>query len=294
MHKPDSDTLSRHARALEIKLKRALTAGLAGEYRSAFRGTGLEFEEVRPYQFGDDVRSIDWNVTARTSVPHVKIFREERELNTFFLFDSSSSMNFGPGVEMKRLVALELIALLGLCVINNNDNFGFAAFTDKVDHYFMPGKGRNHWLSVVHRMYQLESERLPTNIKRALLFLRGMKLRRSVIFIVSDFLDSDYENELFPLARTHQVVLLRVFHPHETPKNFPGQVMIYDLETYKPRWISSFRARSAYQIFIEIDHKLSDLARRLKMDYLSIDATRSYMPALESLFAKRKRTSKLS
>ncbi len=294
MLEQNTELLIQRARSLEIKLKRTLTTGLAGEYRSAFRGSGLEFEEVRPYQYGDDVRSIDWNVTAKTTVPHVKIFREERELNTFFLFDSSSSMNFGVGANQKRQTAIELTGLLSLCVINNNDNFGFAAFTDNIDAFVWPQKSRNHWLNIVHMMYKFEAEKLKTNLKKALQFLRGMKMRRSVIFVVSDFLDSAYENELYPLAKMHQVVLIRVYHPAETPKNFPGFVPIYDLENLKYRWISPFRARSVFQKFEAMDFELSDLSRRLKMDFISVDVTQNYMPALESLFSKRKQTLRLT
>jgi uncharacterized protein (DUF58 family) len=294
MHEHDTGRLIQRARSLEIKLKRSLTAGLAGEYRSAFRGSGLEFEEVRPYQYGDDVRSIDWNVTAKTTIPHVKIFREERELNTFFLFDSSSSMNFGVAANQKRQVAIELTGLLSLCVINNNDNFGFAAFSENIDSFAWPQKGRNHWLNVVHTMYRFESEKLKTDLKKALQFLRGMKMRRSVIFIISDFLDTGYENELYPLAKMHQAVLIRVYHPSESPKNFPGFVPIYDLESHKNRWLSPFDARNAFHNFIALDTELSDLARRLNMDYVSIDVTKNYMPALESLFSKRKQTLRLT
>ncbi|MDW8334632.1 MAG: DUF58 domain-containing protein [Bacteroidia bacterium] len=275
-------------------MKRSLTAGLVGEYRSAFRGSGLEFEEVRPYQYGDDVRSIDWNVTAKTSIPHVKIYREERELNTFFLFDSSSSMDFGVGVEQKRKVAIEITALLGLCVIANNDNFGLVAFTDNVEYYTFPKKGRNHWLSVVHTLFRLEAELRKTNLKKTLQFVRGLRMRRSVVFIVSDFLDSEYANELYPLSRAHQVVMIRLYHPAESPQNFPGYVPVYDLESRKAEWLSPWRSRRAFKRFSDMDAELSDLARRLKIDYLSVNVAQSYMPALESLFAKRKQTSKLT
>jgi len=276
---------------LEVKVRRLVNSTFAGEYRSAFKGTGLEFEEVRAYQVGDDVRFIDWNVSAKMNNLYIKVFREERELNLFVILDVSGSNYFGEGENQKLRIGMEIAAILGYCTLANNDKFGLLACSDQVERYFKPGKGRKRLLSIIDSLVQMSNKSLQTNLRLGLEHFRRAQKRRAVLFVISDFLDQDYENSLRALAPKHDVVLIRLFHPQEALGSFSGIIPIVDLESGATVWVhqtGDLTARqSVEERFRGIHTHLSDLATQCRMGYINLNVTEDYMPLLEKFFVSR-------
>jgi uncharacterized protein (DUF58 family) len=275
---------------LEIKVRRMVRTTLTGEYRSAFKGAGLEFDEVRAYQFGDDIRSIDWNVTAKSNNVYVKIFREERELNVFVLFDISGSEEFGPEGAQKLQIGAEITAILAFCAQNNNDRFGLLAATDQVEFFRKPTKGRKQVLSTISKLLNYKPNGRGTNLRLALDFFRRIQRKPSVLFIVSDFLDTGYEKTLALLVRRHEINLVRLYHPSEALRVNLGIIPVVDVETGNTRWVVSSvpgYGDKLAQKFQDIDRQLEQLKRRYGLGYLSIDVTRDYLPVLEKFFLGR-------
>ncbi|MFA5928783.1 MAG: DUF58 domain-containing protein, partial [Candidatus Margulisiibacteriota bacterium] len=216
---------------LEIETNRILNSSFAGEYNSAFKGSGVEFEEVRPYIDGDDVRAIDWNVTAKLNQPFVKIFREERELSIFLLIDRSASMQFGSTAETKKELLLKISALLSLVSMKNNDRVGLILFTDKVEKVILPKKGRKHVLRIIEEIMAFEPKAVQTNLCAPLELVAKLRLKKSVLFLISDFRANDFERPLEIVARKHDLVPIIIRDPRE--QELPGNVILRleDLES---------------------------------------------------------------
>jgi len=284
--------LLEHIRRLEIKARRLVDASFAGSFRSAFRGSGLEFEEVRAYQYGDDIRTIDWNVTAKSNGVFVKVFREERQQNVFVLLDRSASQRFGDVNRQKLSVAMEIAYIIGFCALRNNDKFGMATFTDRVEHYYPPTQGRKHLLSIFTQLTQQLSSAKTTRLRAALEFFRRVQRRKSILFVLSDFLDEGYERALAGLTRKHEIVLIRLFHPHETAFAQQGLLPVVDMETNIEQWIfvSPFRKKIIQQqglALVRTHARLEALSASHRMDYLSVDISKEYISLLEQLFRSR-------
>lgn len=282
--------LWKKVRRLEIKIRRMVDSTFAGEYLSAFKGQGLEFDEVRPYQYGDDIRSIDWNVTAKTGQVFIKKFREEREQTLFVLFDVSGSGDFGPAEQNKRLVGMEIASILAFSSLRNNDKFGLATFSDVIERYYQPDKGRKHILKIIRGVLAHENRSSKTNLHFALDFVRHTLRRRSILIIISDFLDEGYERSLVHLSRKHELILIRLYHPNEALQANVGMVPLIDIETNQQRWLNAGDAKYRQKLhdrFIEVEQGISELAQRNKMDYLAINTQEDYFPVLEGYFRKR-------
>ncbi len=275
---------------LEIKVRRVVNTTFAGEYQSAFKGQGLEFDEVRLYQYGDDIRSIDWNVTAKTGIPYVKKFREEREQTLFILFDVSGSEDFGPGDEKKRQVGAEIVTLLSFSAWKNNDKIGLALFSDQLERYFKPSKGRKHILQLVRNLITWQPKSRKTDLTAAMEFTSHVLKRRSVIFIVSDFLDQGFETILARLQQHHDVILIRLYHPNEFFPFGAGIIPIQDLEGGAPRWISAgdpeYR-QAMLRSMDEVDRRLQIFCKRHKIGLIPINTRHDYLPVLERFFKQR-------
>lgn len=277
---------------LEIKIRKVVDSTFAGEYQSAFKGQGLEFDEVRLYQYGDDVRTIDWNVTAKTGQVYIKQFREEREQTLFVLFDVSGSGDFGPMEENKRLIGMEIASLLAFSALRNNDKFGLLSFSDRVEQYYKPNKGRKHILKIVKGVLTHINRSEQTNLQFAIDFLRRTQKRRSIVILISDFLDEGYETSLIQLARKHEVILMRLFHPNEVFHIGAGTIPVMDIETRQQRWLNAGDAayRQALESrFSQIDEQLQGLADRHRFDFLAINTQNDYVPVLERYFKRRNR-----
>ena len=277
-------------RRLEIKIRKVVESTFAGEYQSAFKGQGLEFDEVRPYQPGDDIRTIDWNVTAKTGELYIKKFREEREQTLFVLFDVSGSGDFGPSEENKRLIGMELASILSFSALKNNDKIGLATFSDKIEKYYKPNKGRKHILKIVRGVLTHENKSEKTDINFALDFTKHVLKRRSILIIISDFLDTDYEKSLIQLSRKHEVILIRLFHPNEVFRMGAGTIPVLEIETNTQRWLNAGDVGYRKQLnesFEHIETRLADLCKRNKIDFLSVNTQEDYIPILERFFKSR-------
>ncbi len=269
---------------------RLMDEHLSGEYHSVFKGQGIEFEEVREYIPGDDIRSIDWNVTARMGHPFVKRFREERELTILFLVDVSGSQSFGSGARPKSELAAEITCLLALSAIKNQDKVGLILFSDRIEKSIPPRKGRTSALRLVREVLAAEETRRGTDIAGALRFLNQVQKRRAVVFIISDFMDTGYERELRVSAQHHDVVCCHVSDPREADLPDVGLVEIQDPETGELMLLdtSSRRVREAYgEAAGREGEELKRLFRRNKIDSLAASTERPFIEDIHKLFRQR-------
>jgi len=249
---PLSAELFQKIKSIQIRTQRLVSDAFAGEYESAFRGRGMEFEEVREYQPGDDIRHIDWNVTARTGTPFVKLHREERELTVMLLVDVSSSGAFGTGAKSKNEVAAEVAALLAYTAIKSNDRVGLIIFSDRIEHYIPPKKGRAHVWRVIRDILGFKTPRRKTDLEGALEYLGKVVPRRAVVFLISDFLDDGFEDRFRVACRRHDVTAVTVSDRHERTLPRVGLIELEDAETgetilidtYDDKLLDGFRLRS--------------------------------------------------
>ncbi|MEZ5363753.1 MAG: DUF58 domain-containing protein [Bryobacterales bacterium] len=287
-----SKELAKKIRLIEITTRRAVNDTLAGEYHSVFKGRGMEFDEVREYTPGDDVRTIDWNVTARTGTPHVKRFVEERELTVLLAVDLSGSGAFGSGGQLKNEVAAELCALLAFSAIKNNDKVGVVAFTDRVEKFIPPKKGASHVLRVVRDLLKLEPEGRGTDLAAALEFIGRISRRRSIVFLISDFLAHEYLKPLRLVAGRHDLVAVSVLDPRERDLPDVGLVELEDPETGERVLLdtSSEAVRSRFEALGRVrDKQRQELFRSTGVDEIQVLAGEDYVRDLMSFFRKRER-----
>lgn len=284
-----TDILKR-VRQIEIKTRGLSSNIFAGEYHSAFKGRGMMFSEVREYQYGDDVRNIDWNVTARFNRPFVKVFEEERELTVMLLIDVSGSREFGTTWRTKKNMISEMAAVLAFSAIQNNDKIGVILFSNKVEKFIPPKKGRKHILHIIREMVGFEPENSETDIAGVLRYLTNAIKKRCTAFVISDFLDTNFEDALKIANQKHDVVALKVFDPRETELPNIGFVKFKDAETGQLRWINTSKRsnRDAYsQWWNDNDEKVSTMFRKSGVDSVSVRTDEDYVKALMALFKIR-------
>jgi uncharacterized protein (DUF58 family) len=282
--------LLRTIRRIEIRCRRLVNSLFLGEYHAVFRGRGIEFSEVREYQPGDDVRTIDWNVTARMGAPYVKKFVEERELTVMLVVDVSGSAAFGSGGQSKREVAAEVGALLALAAVRSNDRVGLLAFTDQVERYVPPRKGTRHVLRVIRELLYLQPAGRRTCLAAAVDFLEGVLHRRSVIFLLSDFQDRGYESPLRVLARRHDVTAIAVHDPREFELPPVGLVEVEDAETGERRLIDTThpRVRALYMAHaVAQQEERRRLLSAVHIDQVELSTGASYVEPLVAYFRRR-------
>lgn len=244
----DVKEILKRVRKIEIKTKRLSKHIFSGEYHSAFKGRGMSFSEVRAYHYGDDVRNIDWNVTARTNEPHVKVYEEERELTVMLLIDVSKSSFFGTSQQLKSDYIAELAAVIAFSAITNNDKVGAILFTDKVEMYIPPKKGRQHILRIIRELIYFEPKNSGTDLSEALMYLNNIIKKKSIAFLISDFITDSYEESLRITARKHDLIGLHVYDRYEKELPNVGLLNLKDAETGVHRIIdtSSKKVRSKY------------------------------------------------
>jgi len=245
----DTKELLKKVRKIEIKTRRLSDSVFGGEYHSTFKGRGMTFSEVRQYQFGDDVRAIDWNVTARYNEPFVKVFEEERELTLMLVVDVSGSEFFGSGQQFKREVLTEIAATLSFSALQNNDKVGLLLFSDQVELFIPPKKGRTHVLRIIRELLEYQPKSKQTDICVALEFLSGILKKKAIVFLLSDFMDDSYEKTLRIAAKKHDLTGIRVYDKREVEMPNIGLVPMLDSETQKTQWVNtaSKAVRSQYQ-----------------------------------------------
>ncbi len=284
-----ADVLKR-VRRVEIKTRRLVNDVFSGEYHSVFKGQGMEFDEVREYQPGDEIRSIDWNVTARMGVPYVKRFMEERELVVMFLLDVSASGRFGSASMTKIDTAAEICAVLAFSAIQNHDKVGAIVFSDDVEKYIVPDKGRRHVLRVVRDVLFHEPRGHRTDVAKALDYLLRVSKRRAIVFVVSDFLSPDFSRPLAMAARKHDVVALWLTDPREERIENAGLVRVWDQEAQVERLIDtgSRRARERFAQSVERRRaEMNTLMRRNGVDCVRVEAGQDYITPLSVFFRAR-------
>ncbi|MFV0590177.1 MAG: DUF58 domain-containing protein, partial [Draconibacterium sp.] len=277
---------------IEIKTRGLSRNIFAGEYHSAFKGRGMAFSEVREYQFGDDVRNIDWNVTARYNKPYIKVFEEERELTVMLLIDVSGSRDFGSFKKFKKNVITEISAILSFSAIQNNDKIGVIFFSDKIEKFIPPKKGKSHILRIIRELIDFEPEDRGTDITEAIRYLTNAIKKRCTAFVISDFMDENKELEMaLSIANNkHDVVALKIYDERETELPSIGMIKVKDAETGHYMWVdsSSRRTRNMYsEWWRKHSAQLDVMFKKCGVDYVTIDTNEDYVKSLMTLFRKR-------
>ena len=287
----ETSEIIKKVRKIEIKTRGLSSNIFAGQYHSAFKGRGMAFSEVREYQFGDDVRDIDWNVTARFHRPYVKVFEEERELTVMLLIDVSGSLDFGTQKQMKRDMVTEIAATIAFSAIQNNDKIGVIFFSDKIEKYIPPKKGRKHILYIIREMLDFQPESKRTDVKQAVEFLSSVQKRRTTAFILSDFyVRNDFQQSLQIASRKHDVVAIQVYD--QRAKDLPdvGLMKGVDAETGFEQYVdtSSKRLREAYhKYWMNRQAQLQETFNKSQVDNVSIATNEDFVKALMLLFKQR-------
>lgn len=286
----ETTELLKKVRKIEIKTRGLSNQIFSGEYHTAFKGRGMAFSEVREYMPGDDIRSIDWNVTARFNNPYVKVFEEEREMTVMLLVDMSGSKDFGTKERMKSELITELCAVLSFSAIQNNDKIGVIFFSDQIEKFIPPKKGKSHILRVIRELIEFVPEHKKTNISQALKYFTNVIKKRSIAFLISDFMDSNYEEALKIANRKHDVVGIRIHDKRENELPNIGMIKIVDSESGELLWLdtSDQKVRTSYKASaLEFEDTLKKLLNRSGVDFTSIATHESYVTPLVNLFKKR-------
>lgn len=287
----ETSELLKKVRQIEIKTRGLSRNIFAGQYHSAFKGRGMAFSEVREYQYGDDIRDIDWNVTARYNKPFIKVFEEERELTVMLLVDVSASQDFGTRNSLKRDMVTEIAATLAFSAIQNNDKIGVIFFSDKIEKFIPPKKGKKHILYIIWELINFQADSAKTDVGMALKYLTNVIKKRCTTFMISDFVDiQDYNNALTIANRKHDIVALQVYDSLETQLPSVGLMKVMDAETGAERWVdtSSKRVRQVYQDWWKKQQEnMQTSFNRSKVDNVSVRTDEDYVKALMALFKKR-------
>jgi uncharacterized protein (DUF58 family) len=282
--------LLKKVRKIEIKTRGLSSQIFSGEYHSAFKGRGMAFSEVREYIPGDDIRTIDWNVTARFNTPYVKVFEEERELNVVLVVDVSASGNFGTHKQTKQDLITELCAVIAFSAATNNDKIGVIFFSDKIEKFIPPKKGKSHILRIIRELINFEPQNTGTNITQALKFLTNAIKKRSIAFVISDFIDTGFNDAVKIANKKHDVVALRVQDRAEVQLPSVGLIKLRDNETGRLKWVdtSSKQFKHAFKVEqLRRDNELKDIFTRSGVDYTKITTEEGYIKPLMNLFKKR-------
>lgn len=282
--------LIKKVRKIEIKTKGVTRQLFHGNYSSAFKARGIAFSEVREYNIGDEIRTIDWNVTARSGTPHVKVFDEERELNVFLMVDYSGSVEFGTKERLKKELITELSAVLGFSAIQNNDKIGIIFFTNKIEKYIPPKKGKFHTLRIIRELIELKPENTKTDLAQAFIYANRIIKKRSIIFILSDFNSNNFEKEIKSLSNKHDVITLRIKDERESTFPNIGIIRFVDKETNKEILIdtSSKQTRNLLkEYWNQKEVSLKKQFRKSKIDEIVIKTNEAYLKPLINFFKAR-------
>ena len=277
-------------RLIEIKTRHIVNNIFGGEYHSAFKGMGMEFAEVREYYPGDDIRAIDWNVTARTGKPFIKKYDEERELTVMLIVDVSASGFFGTGESLKSDIMIELASILSFSAIKNNDKVGLLLFSDKIEQYIPPKKGKSHVLRVIREMIYHKAKDRKTDISIALEHIQKVLKRKSIIFLLSDFWDNSYQQTMKLINKKHDLINIQILDKAEIAIPKLGMVKFHDAETQKSAWIdtNNKQVQNISTKYIRNKNKVIKIfCKKNKIDFISIDTAEGYLNPLEQFFSTR-------
>ena len=287
----ETSEIIKKVRKIEIKARGLSSNIFAGQYHSAFKGRGMAFSEVREYQFGDDVRDIDWNVTARFHRPYVKVFEEEREMTVMLLIDVSGSLDFGTRKQMKRDMVTEIAATIAFSAIQNNDKIGVVFFSDRIEKYIPPKKGRKHILYIIREMLDFQPESKRTDVKQAVEFLSSVQKRRTTAFVLSDFfVRDDFQQSLQICNRKHDVVAIQVYDQRARELPDVGLMKVVDAETGHEQYVDtgSKALRQAYhKYWANRQAQLQETFNKSNVDHVSVATDEDFVKALLILFKQR-------
>ena len=282
-------------RRYEIQIRKAITSKMQGDFHSIFKGSGLEFDDVRAYQYGDDVRTIDWNVSAKGHGTYVKTFKEEKEQTVYFLMDVSASQNLGTRDFQKIDVGKEICGVLTLSAVKEQSQIGLICFSDRKEKYIKSGKGPKHGHMIIKQLYNLTPDSVKTSLSDAISFSLNIIKRRSVIVIISDFIDENYEINLKTLARKHDVVAIHIHDPRESKLPNLGIIPLFDKESQRTIWVNTSSPGFKKNLGEKLNDKQSTLenfCRKHQINYLPVSTDENYVPKLIKLFKVRNRTRK--
>ena len=282
----------KRVKQIEIKTRGLVNELFGGEYHSIFKGKGMTFSEVREYQSGDDIRLIDWNVTARTTTPFVKNFEEERELTVYLMVDISASGEFGSGSQLKRELGTEIAAVLGFSAIKNNDKVGLILFSDCIEKFIFPKKGKSHVLRVIRELLYTDPKNTGTSIGNSLDYLLKVAKRKSVVFIISDFIDSGYNSSLKIVSKKHDLIAIQLYDPAEYKIPNIGLAKVEDPETGEMFWIDTTSKRAMKELEDDIrlkQLKFSKNAKKIGFDLIPVSTDEDFVDPLMSFFKKREK-----
>ncbi|MBX2816566.1 MAG: DUF58 domain-containing protein [Saprospiraceae bacterium] len=288
----DTKELLKKVRKIEIKTRGISNELFSGEYHSAFKGRGMSFSEVRDYHYGDDVRNIEWNVTARTGTPHIKVFEEERELTVMLMVDVSPSSRFGTRHQLRAELITELSAVLAFSAMNNSDKVGLILFSDQIDLFIPPKKGRKHILRIIRELIEHRAEGKQTDIEQGLEYFNNVVKKRSICFLMTDFIAPPFERALQVAARKHDLIGLHMVDPFERELPKAGLIRIGDIEAGGEHWLdtSSETIRAEHRNrFAQRSENLTALFRKNGADLIAVETGASYITALRQFFKKRAR-----
>jgi len=280
-------------RRYEIKIRKAITSQMQGNFHSIFKGSGIEFDDVRSYQYGDDIRTIDWKVTAKGHGTFVKTFKEEKEQTVYFILDLSASQEIGKPGKQKIDIGKEICGVLALSAAKESGQVGLIGFTDQKELYIKPSKGSKHAYQIIRSLFTFKPASIKTNINKALSFSLNLIKRRAVIILISDFVDLDYWDNLRAMAKKHDLVVIHLYDRTESKLPSLGIIPMYDNESQKTIWVNTsfnlFRNKLG-QSFNENQARLTDFCKRNQVNYLAVDTRTDYVPQLIKLFKLRNKT----
>jgi uncharacterized protein (DUF58 family) len=287
--------LLKKLRKYEIQIRKAINSQMQGDFHSVFKGSGLEFDDVRPYQYGDDIRTIDWNVSAKGHGTFVKTFREDKEQTVFFILDVSASQDIGAEGKTKVDIGREICGVLALSAVKESSHVGLICYSDQRELYIKPTKGVSQAYQIIHGLVNLHPQSAKTNLNKAMAFVLNAIKRRSVIILISDFIDENYDHNLKALARRHDLVVVHISDKRETKLPKLGIIPVVDKESKKTLWINTSFGDFRQKISERLEERKSALAhfsRKHQINFLSLDTDEDFVPKLLRLFKVRNRSVK--
>ncbi len=289
------EAILKKLRKYEVQIRKAINSKLQGDFHSIFKGSGLEFDDVRSYQYGDDVRTIDWNVTAKGHGTFVRTYKEEKEQTVYFLMDVSASQNLGTDGQQKIDIGKEICGVLTLSAIKEQSQVGLICFSDQKEKYIKSGKGPKHGYNIIHQLYHLNPSAIKTNLNKAIGFALGMIKRRSVVIMISDFIDEQFEDNFKALAKRHDLVAIHIHDPRESKLPNLGIVPLHDKESRKTIWVntsaSGFKRKLGNSLTTK-QESLEKFCRKHQINYLPVRTDEDYVPMLIKLFKVRNKSTK--
>ncbi|MBX2945859.1 MAG: DUF58 domain-containing protein [Cyclobacteriaceae bacterium] len=287
--------LLKKLRKYEIQIRKAINSQMQGDFHSVFKGTGLEFDDVRPYQYGDDIRTIDWNVSAKGHDTYVKTFREEKEQTVFFILDVSASQEIGSSGQTKGDIGKEICGVLALSAVKESSHVGLICYSDQRELYIKPSKGVSQAYQIIHSIVTLKAKSKKTDLNKAMAFALNTIKRRSVIILISDFIDESYQHNLKALARRHDLVIVHISDKRETRLPKLGIIPVEDKESGKTLWINTSFGDFRKKISDRLEDRKTQLTlfcKKHQINFISLDTDEDYVPKLLRLFKVRNRTVK--